>query len=161
MVAGDIANPAAVLADPALTSLIDLTEPVGMLLASVLHFLPADQADTAVAAFREQMAPGSYLVISAGTATGTDPALVRSLQAAYHGTAPVTGRTEPEIAAWFDGLTLARPGLANVWAWRPASLPCQAQTWQARARFLGGVARKPASIPQASPGRMAAAGGQH
>jgi hypothetical protein len=30
---------------------------------------------------------------------GTDPAPIRSLQVAYNGTAPVTGRTEPEIAA--------------------------------------------------------------
>jgi hypothetical protein len=52
------------------------------------------------------MAPGSYLVISAGTSTGTDPELVRCLQAAYGGTAPVTGRTAGEIAAWFDGFSL-------------------------------------------------------
>jgi S-adenosyl methyltransferase len=160
VVAADIGNPGAVLADPALTSLIDLRQPVGVLLVSVLHFLPAAEADAAVAAFREQMAPGSYLVISAGTSTGTDPALVRSLQAAYDGTAPVTGRAEPEIAAWFDGLTLVRPGLADVWAWHPDNLLYLARTWQPRARFLGGVARKPASIPHAGTSRVAAAGEQ-
>ncbi len=146
VVAGDIRDPGAVLADPALTSLIDLAQPVCVLLASVLHFLPPGDADAAAAAFRERMAPGSFLVISAGTSTGTDPALIACLQAAYDGTAPVTGRTEPEITAWFDGLTLVRPGLADVREWRPGQPRRQVQPAQSRARFLAGVARKPASI---------------
>ena len=40
------------------------------LLASVLHFLPARQADAAVAAVREWMPPGSYLVRSPPATAG-------------------------------------------------------------------------------------------
>ena len=86
--AGDIRDPGAVLTDPVMTGLIDTAAPVCVLLVSVLHFLPGEQADAAVAAFKQWIAPGSYLVISAGTSTGTDPQLVRSLQAAYADTAP-------------------------------------------------------------------------
>lgn len=146
VVEGDIGDPAAILADPALAGVIDLAEPVGVLLVSVLHFLPAGDADAAVAAFREAMAPGSYLVISAGTSTGTDPELIRSLQAAYGDTALVTGRTETEIMAWFDGLTPAAPGLTEVWAWRPDSPLYLVRPPSARARFLAGVACKPSAI---------------
>ena len=142
VLAGDIRDPARALAGLALARVIDPGEPVCVLLGSVLHFLAADEADEAVAAFRAWMAPGSYLVISAGTSTGTDPELLRQLQAAYAGTAPVTARTAAEITAWFGGLTLARPGVVDVWAWRPDSILRPAQS---RARMLAGVGRKAAT----------------
>jgi O-methyltransferase involved in polyketide biosynthesis len=147
VVAGDLSDPASVFADSGLTSVIDLASPVCVLLVSVLHFLPARRADAAVAVIRQQLAPGSCLVISAGTSTGTDPTLIRALQAAYAGIAPVTGRTETEIAAWFDGLALASPGLTDIWAWLPGSPHYAAAAPEARARFLAGVACKPASTP--------------
>lgn len=139
VVAGDIRDHASLLTDEALTTRIDVAVPVCVLLVSVLHFLTPSEADAAVATFREWMAPGSYLVISAGTSTGTDPGLIRRLRDAYGDTAPVTGRTASEIRAWFDGLTLARPGLVDVWAWRPDSLR---RPTSPRARFLAGVGRK-------------------
>jgi O-methyltransferase involved in polyketide biosynthesis len=142
VVAGDVRDPARALADPGLARLIDAGEPVCVILGAVLHFLAADEADEAVAVFRRWMAPGSYLVISAGTSTGTDPELLRQLQAAYGDTAPVTGRSAEEITAWFDGLSLARPGVVDVWAWRPDSIQRPAQC---RARILAGVGRKPAT----------------
>jgi S-adenosyl methyltransferase len=142
VVAGDIRDPARALADPAVGRLIEAGAPVCVLLGSVLHFLAADEADEAVTAFRRWMAPGSYLVISAGTSTGTDPELLRELQAAYGDTAPVTGRTEEEITAWFDGLLPVRPGVVDVQAWRPDSV---VRPVQSRARILAGVGLKPAA----------------
>jgi O-methyltransferase involved in polyketide biosynthesis len=144
VIAGDIREPAAILSSPALTGLIDLAQPVCLLLVSVLHFLTPSEADTTVAAYRNRIAPGSYLVISAGTSTGTDPELITILRDAYAQTAAITGRTEAEITAWFDGFTLARPGLVDVQAWRPGSPSCAARPLSPRARFLAGVARKPA-----------------
>jgi hypothetical protein len=143
VVAGDVRDPARALADPALTGLIDAGEPVCVILGCVLHFLAADEADEAVAVFRRWMAPGSYLIISAGTSTGTDPELLRQLQAAYGDTVPVTGRTAEEITAWFDGFSLARPGVVDVWAWRPDSIQ---RPVQSRARILAGVGRKAAAV---------------
>jgi O-methyltransferase involved in polyketide biosynthesis len=145
VIAGDVRDPGSIFSEAVLSGAIDSTLPVGVLLLAVLHFLTAAEADAAVAAVREWVAPGSYLVISAGTSTGTDPELIRLLQDVYGDTTPVTGRTEAEITAWFDGLTLVEPGLVDVWAWRP-------DTWRrpatARARFLAGVGRK-------APGRTA------
>ena len=142
VIAGDLRDPVRALASPALTRLIDPARPVCVLLCSVLHFLAADEADDAVAAFRRWMSPGSYLVISAGTSTGTDPEFVRQLQAAYGDAAPVTGRTAEQITAWFDGLSLARPGVVDVQSWRPEGI---VRPVQCRARILAGVARKPAA----------------
>ena len=144
--AGDLRAPGTALASPAVASLIDATMPVCVLLVSVLHFLTPDEADAAVAAVRRWVAPGSYLVISAGTSTGTDPELITSLREAYGGTAPVSGRTAEEIAAWFDGFTLARPGLTDVRDWRRSGPRPVSVIGPQRARFLAGVGRKaPAS----------------
>jgi len=138
VVAGDIGDPW-FLADPALAQVIDSHQPVCLLLTSVLHFLPAAEADAAVATLRDWMPGGSYLVISAGTSTGTDPELIRCLQGAY-GDIPVTGRTAAEIEAWFTGLSLVRPGLVDAWAWRPDTL---GQRVSPRARILAGIGHKP------------------
>jgi hypothetical protein len=139
VVAADIRDPASLFVDAIFTRVIDNTMPTGVLLASVLHFLTAAEADDAVAVFRERMAPGSYLVISTGTSTGTDPELIRLLQEVYGASAPVTARTVAEIGAWLDGLTLVPPGLVDVWDWRPDALH---RPGSSRARFLAGVGYK-------------------
>ncbi len=144
VVAGDIRDPAAILTGRPLTALLDLTKPVCLLLVSVLHFLAPDDADMAMAAYRDQIAPGSYLVISAGTSTGTDPHLITTLRDAYAKAGQITGRTQAGIAAWFGGFAMARPGLVDVHAWRPGHLADYAPP-SVRARFLAGVA------PQARP----------
>lgn len=140
--AGDLRAPTAALTNPTIPSLIDATRPACVLMVSVLHFLTPDEADASVAAVRRWLAPGSYLVLSAGTSTGTDPELIESLQDAYAGTAPVSGRTAEEIAAWFDGFTLARPGLTDVWDWRRSGPRPAYFSGPPRARFLAGVGRK-------------------
>src|SRR5712691_7121504 len=144
VVPADLRDAGAVLTNDGLASVIDLEQPVCVLLVSVLHFLRPRQADLAVAAYRQAMAPGSYLVISAGTCTGTDPALIRSLQAAYGHTAPVTGRSQADIAAWFGGLTLVPPGLTDVRHWQPGTPGPPGSLPDSRGRFLAGVAVKPA-----------------
>jgi SAM-dependent methyltransferase len=151
VIPADIRDAGAVLTDDGLASVIDLEQPVCVLLVSVLHFLRPRPADQAVAAYRRAMAPGSYLVISAGTCTGTDPELIQSLQAAYGNTAPVTGRSQADIAAWFAGLTLVPPGLTDVRDWQPGIPGTQDQAPPSRARFLAGVAVKPAAVLETRP----------
>src|ERR1022692_4601445 len=142
VVAGDMRRPGVILASPELHGVIDLDKPACVILASVLHFVTAAEADAIVAGFTAAMAPGSYLILSTGTSTGTDPALIDKLAAIYQDTAVITGRTEAEIADYFTGLDIEPPGLTDVWAWWPG------RQWQlppAGARILGAVARKPAS----------------
>jgi len=144
VIPADLRDAGAVLTDPALVQVIDLGRPVCVLLVSVLHFLRPRPADLAVAAYRQAIAPGSYLVISAGTSTGTDPALLRTLHAAYRHTAPVTGRSQADITAWFTGLTLTPPGLTDVHHWQPDTTRLPGKPPRSRGRFLAGVAVKPA-----------------
>ena len=84
-----------------------------------------------------------------GTSTGTSPALIDRLAAAYQDTTPVTGRTCDEIAAYFTGLHLQPPGLVNVWDWRPDT----ERFWPPppSASIIGAVACKPATPPNGRP----------
>jgi hypothetical protein len=116
---GDARSPHAILADPGLAGVVDLTEPVCLLLVSVLHFFTADEADMIVAALRPRLVVGSYLVISQGSAGRADH---DGVQGAYGRGVTLTGRTEAEIAAYFDGFDLVPPGLVPVADW-PAAQP--------------------------------------
>jgi hypothetical protein len=140
---GDLRAPKTILGNQTLRGLIDLDKPVCVLLGSVLHFLTEAEADAAVAAFTTAMTGGSYLVVSVGTSTGTDPALIERLRGIHAATSVVVGRTEQEIAAWFTGLDLLPPGLVDVQAWRPASR----RYWltSTTARIIGAVGHKPAT----------------
>ncbi len=115
VVKGDTREYEAILAGPELNALIDLSEPVCVLFVSMLHFLTADEADAVVAAFRERMAPGSYLVISAGH--DKNQQVREQVQTAYGDAAVLTGRPAAEIAAYFDGFDLVPPGLVPVTEW--------------------------------------------
>jgi hypothetical protein len=142
---GDAREPEAILADPALAAVIDLNEPVCLLLVSMLHFFTADEADMIVGAFRQRMVPGSYLIISQGNSNPVPP---EGIQGAYGSGITLTGRPADEIAAYFDGFDLAPPGLVPVaeWAavqpdaWLPPSQ--RAQPTSPQAGMLAGVGRK-------------------
>jgi hypothetical protein len=142
---GDALEPTAILSDSRLAGVIDLAEPVCVLLVSMLHFFTAEQADMIVRAFRERMVPGSYLIISQGVAS---PVPSEPVQSAYGSGITLTGRPAAEIAAYFDGFDLVQPGLVPVadWpaaqpgAWPPLRHPAQSTSPQAD--MLAGVGHK-------------------
>lgn len=141
VVPGDLRQPGAILTAPGLRDVISLEQPACLVLAAVLHFLTPAEADTAVAELTAALAPGSYLIISAGTSTGTDPDLISRLRAAYDAATVVTARPEAQIAAYFTGLGMVPPGLTDVGAWRPGP---GGHTPAEGARIIGAVARVPA-----------------
>jgi hypothetical protein len=137
--AGDIEE---ILANPQLASLIDLAEPVCVLFVSVLHFVPPAQADATVATTRDRIAPGSYLVISAGLNNEQNEPAQGLIQAAYSARTTLAGRPRAEVAAYFGDFELLPPGLVHVNDWPNGPTP-GSQTLQ-MADMLAGVARKPA-----------------
>jgi len=60
----DARDPAAVLAAPALLEVIDLREPVALILGGTLSAMTAGEARDAVAGYAERMVPGSAVIIS-------------------------------------------------------------------------------------------------
>jgi S-adenosyl methyltransferase len=114
----DFRRPADILGDPAVTALIDWSQPVAIALVAVLHFVP-DEADPAgiIAMFRERMAAGSYLILSHG-ATPERPAGEQDLAPIWARTrSPGIGRTRAEIENLFAGFDLVPPGLVPTGHW--------------------------------------------
>jgi S-adenosyl methyltransferase len=121
VIQGDLREPASILADPATGKLIDFSQPVAVLLAAVLHFVPdSDEPAQIIATVREAMAPGSYLAISHACAD-TDPDFAATGESAYR--SRVAGqlcmRTTAEITGLFQGFTLVDPGVVWLPLWRP------------------------------------------
>jgi hypothetical protein len=66
-VPGDMHGPERILADARLRELINIDEPVCVILSAVLHFADAESARGLAVAFARALAPGSYLIISVGS----------------------------------------------------------------------------------------------
>jgi hypothetical protein len=121
VIQADLRDPGAILAHPEARRLIDFTQPVGLLLVAVLHFVPdSGSPGEIVAAFRAALAPGSYLALSHAChdATPDTGSVFRSVYNARVA-GQVTGRTREQVRRLFDGFTLADPGLVWLPEWRP------------------------------------------
>ncbi len=141
----DLRDPAAILAHPRARRLLDLSRPIALILAAVLHFIPDD--DAALGAVRDLTAAlpaGSYLVISHGTYDGASPEMLVQLARLYAATThPLGFRSRTQLARFFDGFELVSPGLVFTPAWRPDGSPSPFTTEPERAAVLAGVGRKP------------------
>jgi len=138
----DLRRPDDILNHPALRALIDLNEPVALLMVAVLHFIEdAEDPYSAVDRLKEAMAPGSYLVLSHVTPDDISPDVAARVRKLYeHTSAPGVARTRAEIARFFSGLEVVPPGLVNVSSWRPGiRYPEDRGT---RTLFYAGMGRK-------------------
>ncbi|OLF09086.1 hypothetical protein BLA60_21115 [Actinophytocola xinjiangensis] len=141
VVRGDLSDPAAVLGAEPVSRLLDLDQPVGLLMVSVLHFLGED-ADpyAAVRRYVEAVAPGSFLVVSHIAAEDTDEqARARSLY--QNNAVPIVGRTREQLAEFFTGLEIVEPGIVWTPLWHPE--PTDDIEVPHRSKGFVAVARKP------------------
>ena len=121
---GDIRDPAGLLGDPEITGLLDFSQPVCVLLLAILHFVTeAEEPARLVAAIRDALAPGSYVILSHGTAHGAPPQVAaRSGEASRvydNATSRITYRDPAQVSQFLGGFSLVEPGLVHVSQWRP------------------------------------------
>lgn len=118
---GDLSRPRDILSAPETQLLIDFSQPVGLLLVSVLHFLD-DSEDPwqVVAQLRDALAPGSYLVLTHATGDAR-PRVAAAANTVYMDKVQARGdvRTRDAVLRFFDGFTLVDPGLVYLPEWRP------------------------------------------
>ena len=136
----DMRDPEAVLEGAA--ELLDLSEPVALLMVGVLHFV-SDDDDPAgiIRGYAKRLVPGSHLVISHMT-SDTNPLMARRLvQLSKALSMSGTFRTRDEIRALFGGFTLIEPGLVPVAMWRPDS-PFDPRNDPESSWLYAGVGRK-------------------
>lgn len=127
VVRADIRDPEAILAHPRTRRLLDLTEPVAVLMVAVVHFLGEDdRPHELIRDYRRCLAPGSQLALSHGTLNEVPASVTEGLRllARYgRSSSPLTPRTREDIAAFFEGCELADPGLVFAADWRPDTPP--------------------------------------
>ena len=120
VVCADVRDVERVLGESAKHGLLDLAEPVAVLLAGVLHFVPdTDRPGEIVAALRDAVAPGSHLLISHATADGQPAEVIEAQSLSSRTATEIVLRPHAAIEAYFDGFTLAEPGLVFIPRWRP------------------------------------------
>ncbi|MEU5791525.1 SAM-dependent methyltransferase [Micromonospora purpureochromogenes] len=142
----DLRDPEKILRHPDLLRTIDLSQPVGLMLVAILHFVPdADDPYAVVRRLLEALPPGSYLAASHATHEYLPPAVAEEARAAARGGGPhglINLRTLDEFTGFFEGLKLVEPGLCSVAEWRAEAEP-QPRPSVAEVSMYGGVARKP------------------
>ncbi|SNT66262.1 S-adenosyl methyltransferase [Asanoa hainanensis] len=124
-VRGDLRSPDGIL-DAARRHLY-FDQPVGLVLAAVLHFLPDDQAHAAVRRLVAALPPGSFVAISHGAAEVFQPTLSASVAVgdvyAQQTATPAKARTRLEVHDFLTGLTLIEPGVVGITHWHPDATP--------------------------------------
>jgi trans-aconitate methyltransferase len=149
LITADLRAPGALLADRDLAAMIDFTEPAGLLMTAVLHFV-ADASDPwgLVASYLDALAPGSYLALSHGTTDRLPPAMVRAARELYEqATEQIYPRPLADVQRFFTSLELVEPyqgaGLVicHTGEWG-AEDPAAADSDGSRIMYCG-VARRP------------------
>jgi SAM-dependent methyltransferase len=139
---GDLRRPDQILNAPQLAEVIDLSEPVAVLMVAVLHFVSDDdRPNEAISQFREAVAPGSYLVITHVNDEGRQSESDRVKELYRSATDAVTSRHRAEIEGLFAGWDLVEPGVVWVPEWRPDH-PYDVGPDPSSSTISGGVARK-------------------
>ncbi|GII97328.1 hypothetical protein Ssi02_75590 [Sinosporangium siamense] len=139
----DLRDPAGILNAPEVTSLIDFDRPVGVMMIAVLHFvMDGENPKGIIAAFRERMAPGSYLALSHSMAESSPEAIAQLRMATAGSPAQSVFRGRDEVLSLFEGFDLIGPGLVPVQDWRvdedPPAVPLLAEP--PKLRVEGGLA---------------------
>jgi S-adenosyl methyltransferase len=119
----DLSNADGVLGHTDLQRVLDLHEPVAVLMIAVLHFVPDENGPARiVAAYSDALAPRSYLALTHATQDGQRPEQASEHRKLYARTAmPMTMRSHDEITRLLAGWDLVEPGLVRMPLWRPDS----------------------------------------
>jgi hypothetical protein len=137
-VAANLRYPAAVLADPAMAGVIDMSRPACVILALVLQFQEASAARKIAAGFIRALAPGSFVIITVRSVISASPRSPdhRGIHGGHH------SRPLPEtVRSFFHGTEIQGPGLVDAREWMPRGpvVPVPPR----EAIVLAGVGRKP------------------
>jgi len=118
VVHGDVREPRMLLAMPEIWGFLDFGEPLGLILNAVVHHI-LDEEDPygAVDAYKEALAPGSYMQLT--HFTDENPAAKANEAVLKQALGRGQVRSREEIARFFGGLELVQPGLVFLSQWWP------------------------------------------
>ncbi|WP_245718483.1 SAM-dependent methyltransferase [Nocardia miyunensis] len=134
---GDVRRPHDILDQLNDRALIDLDEPVAVMFISVLHYVMDDEHPAEItAAFRDRLAPGSYVAIAHGS-SDSDPEILQVLTGTNNTSAQVAFRSTAQTETFLAGFEVFEPGVVPVQQWLRPGLP------DTRMVMLGAIGRKP------------------
>lgn len=142
VVQADLRHPIDIIDHPDVTDLLDFSEPVAVMLVTVLHFISDDDDPCGIVAqLRDAVVAGSYIALSHGTQV---PELAEALEAGkqiYQRTpTPTYPRSREEIAMLLNGLDIVEPGIVPITDWHPDPSGDTSEPWPS---VLAAVGRKP------------------
>ena len=143
-VLADLCDPDRILQNIETRTVIDFTEPIGLLLVAVTHFCTDDAAVfPAVAKLIEALPSGSLVAFSQVAADYVDPRIVTRVDNALADhNSEFRWRYTFECARFAQGLELLEPGLVPIAQWRADDEP-QPRPSSADVGICAWVARKP------------------
>ncbi|MCI2423902.1 SAM-dependent methyltransferase [Saccharopolyspora sp. K220] len=142
IVQADMREPEAILKAAETRRLLDFSEPIGLIMAGVFHFVPPEaDAPAIVARYRDALAPGSYLALSHFTADISPDEMAGVTEVMKRSADPIYTRTHAEITELFTGFDLVSPGVVGTAMWRPER-PEQAADEPGGSQIYAGVGRK-------------------
>lgn len=145
VVHADMREPDSILSSPEARRLLNLDEPVGLLMLLMLHWVPDDSDPLGLLArYRDPLAGGSYLAITHVTDDHQDEKLTEATGIIERSKSPdqVTLRTHDQILPMFGDFELVEPGLVGCAMWRPVSPVDIADDSEMNMLVYAGAARK-------------------
>ncbi|WP_030567527.1 SAM-dependent methyltransferase [Streptomyces aureocirculatus] len=137
----DMHDPDAILNSPEFEALLDVGEPVGLMIIGVLHFILPPDDRRLVQRLLDPLPAGSYLAMTIGTADFAPEEVGQVAREYARQNMPMALRDLPTTTSFFDGLELVEPGVTQVHKWRPGA--AQRQVTDRDIAMYGAVARKP------------------
>jgi O-methyltransferase involved in polyketide biosynthesis len=122
-----------------LASDVDLSAPACLMLGWLLHFFAPDAARDLVAQYVAVLAPGSYVVLSAGRGDGD--AADEATDTYSEGVAQIYNHSVADFTSFFGPLELVPPGVVDAREWRPDWEPVHLRP--RKGQTIAGVARVP------------------
>jgi len=136
----DVREPEKILKDPTLTEVLDLNQPVGLIMAALLMLVSdADDPWGKARTLMDALPSGSYVAISHHGSDFDREAMAANVAAAAQGGVTLVPRERAEVQRLFGDWELVEPGVVPVTAWHPDDAPADPEA----AYLWAGVARKP------------------
>ena len=145
IIQADALQPAQVFAHAEVAGLLDLGQPLAVLLLAFLHFVPDDAAAGAiVGAVHGALAPGSYVALTHSTYDDVSRETVEQVETLYARTTNrLQARSYAQLLRLFEGLELVTPGLVHTPLWHPEGADDLFLDQPERACAYAGMGRKP------------------
>jgi S-adenosyl methyltransferase len=139
----DLRRPEAILSHPVTREVLDFGQPLGLVIAGVLHFVVDADGPAAIVATLVDALPSASYVVASHITPEHSPQGTGAAQRSMRGSGiPVQPRESDEFARLaFSGLDLVPPGVTLVSEWRPDQ--AGPRPAPAEVGCYGGVGRKP------------------